>query len=61
MKQIIDFYKNLDVLNMIIFWGVIIVVILLLVFAIIISKKNKKLQNVCHCHLALLNICLSAC
>ena len=24
-------------------------------------KKNKKLQNVCHCHLALLNICLSAC
>lgn len=46
MKQIIDFYKNLDVLNMIIFWGVIIVVILLLVFAIIISKKNKKLQKV---------------
>lgn len=45
MKQIIDFYKNLDVLNMIIFWGVIIVVILLLVFAIIISKKNKKLQK----------------
>lgn len=46
MKQIIDFYKELDVLNMIIFWGIIIVVILLLVFAIIISKKNKKLKKV---------------
>ena len=26
---------------------------------ILIIRKNKKLQNVCHCHLDLLNACLS--
>jgi len=46
MDFIIDFYKNLDILNLIIFWGVIIVVILLLIFSIIIVNKNKKLQAI---------------
>lgn len=44
MDYIIDFYKNLDSLNLIIFWGVIIVIILLLVFSIIMINKNRKLK-----------------
>lgn len=44
MDIIINFYKELDTLNLIIFWGVIIVIILLLIFAIVISNKNKKLK-----------------
>ena len=46
MDFIIDFYKGLDVVNLIIFWGVIIVVILLLVFSIILVNKNKKLKDI---------------
>lgn len=45
MEFIIDFYKSLDTLNLIIFWGIIIVIILLLVFAYILMNKNKKLKS----------------
>ena len=45
MKFIIDFYKNLDTLNLIIFWGIIIVIILLLIFSFILIHKNKKLKK----------------
>ena len=44
MKLIIDFYKGLDTLNLIIFWGIIIVIILLLIFSVILMNKNKKLK-----------------
>ena len=44
MNIIINFYKELDTLNLIIFWGVIIVITLLLIFAIVISNKNRKLK-----------------
>ena len=46
MNYIIEFYKGLDTVNLIIFWGVIIVIVLLLVFAIIISNKNKELVKI---------------
>lgn len=46
MKFIVDFYKGLDAVNLLIFWGVIIVVLLLLIFAIIISNKNRKLEKI---------------
>ena len=39
MDFIVEFYKELDTINLIIFWGVIIVVFLLLTFAIIIANK----------------------
>ena len=44
MNIIINFYKELDTLNIIIFWGIIIVIVLLLIFAIVISNKNRKLK-----------------
>lgn len=44
MNIIINFYKELDTLNLIIFWGIIIVIVLLLIFAIVISNKNRKLK-----------------
>lgn len=46
MDLIIDFYKNLDALNLIIFWGIIIVIILLLIFSFILISKNKKLKKI---------------
>lgn len=46
MKYIIDFYKELDTVNLIVFWGTIIVVILLLTFSIILANKNKKLKYI---------------
>lgn len=46
MKYIIDFYKELDMVNLIVFWGTIIVVILLLTFSIILANKNKKLKYI---------------
>ena len=46
MDFLINFYKELDTLNLIIFWGVIIVVILLLIFSITIANKNKKLKMI---------------
>ena len=46
MGFIVDFYKGLDTINLIIFWGVIIVVLLLLIFAIIIANKNRKLEKI---------------
>ena len=46
MELIIDFYKELDILNLIIFWGIIIVIILLLVFSLILINKNKKLKRI---------------
>lgn len=45
MELIIDFYKSLDTLNLIIFWGIIIVIILLLIFSIIMISKNKQLKK----------------
>lgn len=45
MEFIIDFYKGLDTLNLIIFWGIIIVIILLLIFSMILINKNKKLKK----------------
>lgn len=45
MDTIIEFYKGLDALNLIIFWGIITVIVLLLIFAIVISNKNKKLKQ----------------
>ena len=45
MNYLIDFYKKLDTINLIIFWGIIIVILLLLIFSIIITNKNKKLKN----------------
>ena len=46
MKFIVDFYKSLDAVNLLIFWGVIIVVLFLLIFDIIISNKNRKLEKI---------------
>lgn len=46
MNTIIDFYKSLDLINLIIFWGIIIIITLLLTFSIIISNKNKKLKEI---------------
>jgi len=46
MNLIIDFYKELDTINLIIFWGTILVIFLLLTFAIIIANKNKKLKRI---------------
>lgn len=46
MDLIIDFYKELDTLNLIIFWGIIIVIILLLIFSFILINKNKKLRKI---------------
>lgn len=46
MEFIIDFYKSLDTLNLIIFWGIIIVIILLLIFSCILLNKNKKLKTI---------------
>lgn len=45
MNFIIDFYKDLETLELILFWGIIIVIILLLVFSIIMTNKNNKLQK----------------
>ena len=46
MNYIIEFYKGLDTVNLIIFWGVIIVVLLLLIFSIILANKNRKLEKI---------------
>jgi len=46
MDLIINFYKELDTLNLIIFWGIIIVIILLLIFSFILINKNKKLKKI---------------
>lgn len=45
MEFIIEFYKGLDTLNSIIFWGIIIVIILLLIFSLVLINKNKKLKT----------------
>lgn len=45
MELIIEFYKSLDTLNLIIFWGIIIVIILLFIFSFILLNKNKKLKH----------------
>lgn len=45
MDLIIDFYKELDALNLIIFWGIIIVIVLLLIFSFVLVNKNKKLKK----------------
>ncbi len=46
MKLIIDFYKELDTFNLILFWGVIIVITLLLIFSIIMIYKNRRLEEI---------------
>lgn len=45
MNFIIEFYKELDTLNLIIFWGIITVIILLLIFSFLLISKNKKLKK----------------
>ena len=45
MDLIIDFYKSLDTINLIVFWGIIIVLILLLIFAIVLINKNMRLKE----------------
>lgn len=45
MNFIIDFYKDLETLDLIIFWGIIVVIILLLIFSIIMINKNNKLNK----------------
>ena len=42
MKYVVDFYKSLDTVNLIIFWGVIIVLLLLIIFSTILAHKNKQ-------------------
>ena len=46
MELIINFYKELDTLNLIIFWGIIIVIILLLILSFVLINKNKKLKKI---------------
>ena len=46
MNFIIDFYKSLETLDLIIFWGIIIVIILLLIFSVIMINKNNKLKKI---------------
>ena len=45
MNFIVDFYKDLENLDLIIFWGIIVVIILLLIFSIIMINKNNKLKK----------------
>ncbi len=45
MDYIIDFYKELDSINLIIFWGVIIVITLLVIFSILLALKNRELKK----------------
>lgn len=45
MEFIIEYYKELETLDLIIFWGIIIVIILLLIFSLIMINKNRKLKN----------------
>lgn len=45
MNAVIEFYKELDPLNTIIFWGIIIVLLLLLVFTILMISKRKKQKH----------------
>ena len=45
MNFIVDFYKDLETLDLIIFWGIIVVIILLLIFSIIMINKNNKLKK----------------
>ena len=46
MNFIIDFYKSLETLDLIIFWGIIIVIILLLIFSLIMINKNEKFKKI---------------
>ena len=46
MKLIIDFYKELDTINLVLFWGIILTILLLLIFSLIIVRKNKKLKRI---------------
>ena len=46
MNFIIDFYKSLETLDLIIFCGIIIVIILLLIFSVIMINKNDKFKKI---------------
>lgn len=46
MDLVVEFYNSLDILNLIIFWGIIVVIILLIIFSSIMISKNKKKINV---------------
>jgi len=46
MDLLIDFYKELDTLNLIIFWGIIIVIILVIILIIILICKKRKQKNI---------------
>ena len=45
MNSIINFYKELDMINLIIFWGIVIVVILIIILIIIMICKHRKLKK----------------
>lgn len=45
MDYIVEFYKGLDSINLLLFWGVIIVITLLLIFSIIMINKNRELKR----------------
>ena len=45
MDYIIEFYKGLDSINLLLFWGVIVVITLLLIFSIIMINKNNELKK----------------
>ena len=45
MKNLIEFYKSLDVLSTIFFWCVIIILILLIIFTILLIKETKKIKK----------------
>ena len=46
MKYVINFYNELDTINLVLFWGIIFVTILIFIFSTIIVRKNKKLKKI---------------
>lgn len=46
MNLIQEFYKNLDALELIIFWGIILVIILIIILVIILINKKKKTTKI---------------
>ena len=45
MDYLIEFYKSLDSINLLLFWGVIIVITLLVIFSIAMIRKNHELKR----------------
>ena len=45
MESLIKLYKDLDAINLIIFWGIVIVIVLIIILVIIMISKNKKIKK----------------